>query len=320
MRISRVVASLGPAALLACATVRPPAANDVPLAAQVEAPGLLFQLLYTSADAPEVARIRAGLLSAGPRLSRWGSFRQGVWIRVFPDHESLEEAVDRRGYPWLRAWAFGDQILLQSPRSWSPVPGAAASAELDELLTHELTHALMYQLIEPEDGPLFSPDTPLEEPPLWFREGMASVTAGQGHRRLSGDDLAAWLLVHPGANLMNPSAELYRTEKEAVYGAAHRAFDLLVATSGDQAVRDVLRGVRSGARFADAFKAATGRGLSEFEQTAIRTHFAAEPEPLSGLRTWARRTRARAARAGGPSPCGCAAARSRSPGPSAPRC
>ena len=73
MRISRMVASLGPAALLACATVRPPAANDVPLAAQAEAPGLLFELLYTSADAPEVARIRAGLLSAGPRLLRWAA-------------------------------------------------------------------------------------------------------------------------------------------------------------------------------------------------------------------------------------------------------
>ena len=282
MRISRIVASLGPAALLACATVRPPAGNDVPLAAQVEAPGLLFEVLYTSADAPEVARIRDGLLSAGPRLLRWGSFRQGVWIRVFPDHQSLEEAVDRRGYPWLRAWAFGDQVLLQSPRSWNAPPGAAASAELDELLAHELTHSLMYQLIEPDEGPLFSPDAPMEEPPLWFREGMASVTAGQGHRRLSGSDLSRWLGAHPGADLLHPSQELYRTEKEAVYGAAHRAFDLLVASFGDQAVRDVLRGVRSGARFEDAFKAATGRGLSEFEQTAIRTRFAATATRSSG--------------------------------------
>ena len=279
VRILRVVATLVPAALLACATVRPPAAKDLPLAAQVEAPGLLFELLYTSADAPEVARIREGLLSAGPRLLRWGSFRQGVWIRVFPDHQSLEEAVDRRGYPWLRAWAFGDQILLQSPRSWSAGTGGA---ELDELLAHELTHSLMYQLIEPADGPLFSPDTPMEEPPLWFREGMASVTAGQGHRRLSGDDLSRWLGSHPGADLMHPSPELYRTEKEAVYGAAHRAFDLLVASFGDQAVRDLLRGVRSGARFDDAFKAATGRELPEFEQTAVRTHFAATVARSSG--------------------------------------
>lgn len=282
MRISRIVATLGPAALLACATARTPAAKDVSLAAQVEAPGLLFQVVYTPADAPEVSRIRDGLLSAGPRLQRWGSFRQGVWIRVFPDHASLEEAVDRRGYPWLRAWAFGDQVLLQSPRSWSAAPHAAVSAELDELLAHELTHALMYQLIRPEDDPPWTSDAPLEEPPLWFREGMASVTAGQGHRRLSGDDLSRWLQAHPGADLLHPPAELYRTEKEAVYGAAHRAFDLLVTRFGDQAVRDVLRGVRSGARFEDAFKAATGRRLAEFEQTAVRSHFAAAGAPASG--------------------------------------
>ena len=274
-----MVATLGPAALFACATVRPPAAKDVPLAAQVEAPGLLFEVLYTTADAPELARIREGLLSAGPRLSRWGSFRQGVWVRVFPDHQSLEEAVDRRGYPWLRAWAFGDQILLQSPRSWSAGPSAAASAELDELLAHELTHALMYQLIDPADEPLLSPDAPMEEPPLWFREGMASVTAGQGHRRLSSEELTRWLLSHPGADLLHPSPELYRTEKEAVYGAAHRAFDLLLSGCGDQAVRDVLRGVRAGARFADSFRAATGHGLSDFEAEVIRSRFEAARSP-----------------------------------------
>ena len=280
MRTSRLVAALGPALLLACATARPPsAAKDVSLAARVQGPGLLFELLYTRADEPEVGRITAGLLSVGPRLSRWGRFRQGVWVRVFPDHESLEAAVDRLGYPWLRAWAYGDQVLLQSPRSWG---SRASDEELNELLAHELTHSLMYQLIEPDDGPAWTPDAPMEEPPLWFREGMASVTAGQGHRRLSSDELAKWLLAHPGIDPLHPSPELYRTEKEAVYGAAHRAFDLLLATSGDQAVRDVFRGVRAGARFADAFKAATGHGLAEFEQTALRTRFASTAAHSSG--------------------------------------
>jgi hypothetical protein len=276
-RFSRIVAILGLGTLLACAMARP--SKDVPLAARVQAPGLLFELQYGPADAHEISRIEAGLLSAGPRLARWGSFRQGVWVRVFPDHQSLEDAVDRRGYPWLRAWAFGDQVLLQSPRSWG---GTASDEELRELLAHELTHALMYQLIAPEDGPGWTAESALEEPPLWFREGMASVTAGQGHRRLSSDELARWLAAHPGTDLLHPSAELYRTEKEAVYGASHRAFDLLVNTCGEQSVRDVFRGVRDGARFADAFKAATGRGLAEFEQDAVRTRFAAAATTASG--------------------------------------
>ncbi len=166
MRISRIVATIGPAVLLACATARAPG-KGVPLAERVQAPGLLFDVLYTSADAQEVARIRGDLLSAGPRLFRWGNFRQGVWIRVIPDHASLEEAVDRRGYPWLRAWAFSDQILLQSPRTWSAAElGPAVDLELQELLEHELTHALMYQLMAPVDDPAWTADAPLEE---WLR-------------------------------------------------------------------------------------------------------------------------------------------------------
>src|SRR5438128_7921105 len=226
------------AAVAGCAVPRLSSTPDeAPLAVEFRGPGLLFEVRYPRDHAVEAARIGGGLLAAGPRLSRWGKFQHGVTLRLLPDHESLEAMIGLHGYPWLRAWAFGDQILLQSPRSWGDPP-AAAGEEMSELLAHELTHALMYQLLQPSEGGF------PEEPPLWFREGMASVTAGQGHRRLSTDDLSQWLTAHPGADLLHPSNELYRTDKEAVYGAAHRAFDLLVSSCGDQAVRDVFRGVR----------------------------------------------------------------------------
>jgi len=273
VRFWRLCATLSPLVLVACASARIPA-REPPLARRVQAPGLLFEVVvYTRSDRNEVGRIGGGLLAAGPRLARWGSFKQGVWIRVFPDHESLEAAVHKKDYPWLRAWAYGDQILLQSPRTWNAASSAALDEELGELLAHELTHSLMYQLMEPDDGPLWTADAPLEEPPLWFREGMASVTAGQGHRRLSAEELARWVAQHPGVDVLHPSPEVYREEKEAVYGAAHRAFDLLVGVAGDQSVRDIFRGVRAGARFADAFKAATGHGLAEFEREAVRSGF-----------------------------------------------
>jgi len=73
-------------------------------------------------------------------------------------------------------------VLVQSPRSWegaAEADEATLAAALAELLAHELTHALMYQRLARGDG------APVEEPPLWFREGMASLTAGQGARRLS---------------------------------------------------------------------------------------------------------------------------------------
>ena len=269
VRLLRTLALLGPAALLACAT---PATRstpkETPLAARVEGPGLLFEVVYTGADASELPRIEHGLLAAGTRVARWGSFREGVYVHLLPDHAALEDAVDRHGYPWLRAWAFGDQVLLQSPRSWSG-EASAQDDELVELLTHELTHALMYQLMQPVTDPPWA----AEEPPLWFREGMASVTAEQGSRRLSSDELAIWIARHPGADLLRPDAALYREEKDAVYAAAHRAFDLLVHVAGEDSIRKVLRGVSGGTGFADAFRAATGYALDDFEREALRSAF-----------------------------------------------
>jgi len=96
-------------------------------------------------------------------------------------------------------------------------------------------------------------------PPVWFREGMASVTAGQGDRRMSAAELVRWTQAHPGQDLLNPSNELYRTEREAVYAAAHRAFELLLELAGDAGVREILRGVGARARsFRSAFAHATG--------------------------------------------------------------
>jgi hypothetical protein len=114
----------------------------------------------------------------------------------------------------------------------------------------------------------------VEEPPAWFREGMASVTAGQEHLRLSAQELARWTAAHPDDDLLHPSAELYRTSSGTIYAAAHRAFELLLATSGEGCVRDLLRRVSRGAPFAEAFLAATGRPLEEFERDAVRSGFA----------------------------------------------
>jgi len=101
----------------------------------------------------------------------------------------------------------------------------------------------------PADATGDDPSWALEEPPLWFREGMASVTAGQGHRRPPALDLSRWAAEHPGDDLLRPAPELYRTEKDAVYGAAHRTFELLVKTAGDDAVRQLLRRVSAGWAF-----------------------------------------------------------------------
>jgi len=260
------LAAIGAFAIAACATpARRPSSTvqrDLPLAAQARGDNAQFDLRYTSDDQGEIERLRAALVVAAAPLSRWGSFEHPIAIRVYPDHESLEAAVQRENYPWLRAWAFADRIFLQSPRSWNDPSPATVAAELRELLAHELTHALMYQLLG--GAP---------EPPLWFREGMASVTAGQGHRRPTSDELSRWIAAHPGEDLLEPLPEVYRTEKEAVYGAAHRAFELFLALAGDEGVRELLLLTRGGASFEDAFVTVTGVGLARFESQAMLARF-----------------------------------------------
>jgi hypothetical protein len=270
VRSFRLLAALGLAITVACAARRPSSTlKETPLASEVQAPGLLFQLRYQPADAAEVQRLRTELLAVAPRLSRWGQFRQGVFIQVHPDHAALEEAVNRRGYPWLHAWAYQDRIELESPRGLSEV-------QLQQLLTHELTHSLMFQLMAQRDA--WSADPP----PIWFREGMASVTAGQGNRRMSPDELLHWTEAHPGTNLLNPAPELYRTEREAVYAAAHRAFEVLLGLTGDEGVREILRDVSRGEDFARAFAHATGHKLADFEREAVRVRFDAAAAKFTG--------------------------------------
>ena len=255
-----------------CRTAAPALAVSTEMQVTVRSPGVEFELTSSRADTAELGRVGSGLLEAIGLVGRWGSLRGAVEVRLLEDHGALERVLGRPGHPWLRAWAYGDLVLLQSPRTWE---AAAQPKDLLELLAHELTHVLMYQQLEPDDGPpSWLTGVQSEEPPLWFREGMASVTAGQGPKRLSPAELRDWLAAHPGLNPLEPDAEMVRTEKEAVYGAAHRAFERLLELGGDQPVRDVLRGMRAGARFGDAFAAATGRQVATFEREALRAGFA----------------------------------------------
>ena len=226
----------------------------------MHAPGMLFQVFYQKADAAQMQRLRSELTSVAPRLSRWGTFRQGVVIQVHPDHAALEESVNRHGYPWLRGWAYQDQIQIESP-------GGLSEAQLRELLVHELTHSLMFQLMAQSD------EWSVDPPPVWFSEGMASVTAGQGYRRMPPVELLRWTEAHPGVDLLNPNATLYRDEGDAVYAAAHRAFEVLLGLVGDEGVRKILRGVSRGEEFSQAFAHATGYKLADFEHEAVRAGF-----------------------------------------------
>ncbi len=223
---------------------------------RLEVPGGAFVFEYSEQDRGEVARVEASVAKAMPVLSRWGRLREPVRVFILPTHEALEEAVDRRGYGWLRAWARYDEVFLQSPRTWGFFP--ATQRELDELLLHELTHCLMYQLAATRTS------WTRKEIPLWFREGMASFTADQGHRWPPLDELARFYDESPGLDPVGAPDGLYQLESAIVYGAAHHAFTFLIRRYGEDRVASLLRAMSGGASFPDAFEDVYGISVARF--------------------------------------------------------
>jgi hypothetical protein len=239
----------------------------------------IVQLEYEERDAGAARRVAAALEKAVPCAEQWGRLRVPVTIVLQPSHEALEAAVHRQGYRWLRAWARFDTIDLQSPRTWNLLFSPSVD-EVAELLAHELTHCVMYQ----QAGSAWS--WTYQGIPLWFREGMASVTAGQGNERPGREALRAFwarsLLAHAPdadgaqgsggaaartARAGDPIADpepLYQRDAELVYGAAHHAFAFLLERYGADRIRQVLSVMAEGHTFPPAFQHAIGISVEEF--------------------------------------------------------
>ncbi|MFZ5470426.1 MAG: peptidase MA family metallohydrolase [Myxococcota bacterium] len=215
-----------------------------------------FDIDYARGGEASAASIRGAVMRAGPKLAYWGGLREPVAIRVLATHRLLEEAVNRPGYPWLRAWARYDEVFVQAPRTWTLF--GASQAEVDELMLHELTHCVMYQLAATRTG------WTRKEIPLWFREGMASVTANQEYRWPALEELARYYEKNPGTDPVGDPESLYQGQSDIVYGAAHHTFAFLVRRYGDAAVREVLRRMQEGAAFPEAFEQSVGLSAQTF--------------------------------------------------------
>ncbi|MBJ6765753.1 hypothetical protein JGU66_33785 [Myxococcaceae bacterium JPH2] len=222
-----------------------PAPNDT-----LVLPAGQFRLAFPPRETEAAGMVRLAVEHALPRLARWGPFDAPVTLVIHPDHGSLEDAANRRGYDFLRAWARYEQIEIQSPRTWTLF--GANQAQVDEVLLHELTHSLMFQRVGDERTWM------RKDIPLWFREGMAYATAEQGYRALSLEDLARYLHEHPTVDPVAEGDRIYRDENAVVYGGAYHAFTFLVRRYGEDAVRDMLRRMRQGAQFPEAFAQAVG--------------------------------------------------------------
>ncbi len=226
-----------------------------------------FAVHFAEHDKGSDKVVERALREVSPQLTRWGGLKEPVKVHVLPDHEQLEQAVDKSGFRWLRAWARYNEVFVQSPRTWSFF--GATQQEVNETLLHELTHSVMYQ----QAGTLTT--WRRKEIPIWFREGMASYSANQGYRWPTLEDLAQYYASHPGgADPVGAAPELYQRESDIVYGAAHHAFSFLVKRYGEDAVRKILGAMSRGQVFPDAFTEAVGipaRAFTGDFQRYVRT-------------------------------------------------
>jgi len=211
--------------------------------------------------------LKEAVPQAAKVLSRWGGLQEPVRITVVNSHRELEEMVGQP-LPGISAWARRNQVMLWDPRWW-PLPlgvqehgGLAAqirATQVTDLLKHELTHSLMFQRA---GGP---PWDPANRIPFWFREGMATVTAGEGSQWPPPETLSQWLAAHPDADLLRDAPKLARTHPEIAYGAAYHAFDFLDRRYGDATVLQILDKMRVREGFPDAFKEAVGISVGSLE-------------------------------------------------------
>jgi len=222
----------------------------------------VFHITYAPDDAGSARRLVRALEEALPVAERWATLSAPVEIRVHPSHEALETATGLKRLPWVRAWARPGTLDVQSPRTWS---SGASEADLRTLIAHELTHCVVYQ------ATLGHRPGANDRMPLWFREGMASVTAGEYHRSGYEALFRFYRDRDParggsgGADPLSSPAPLMRSSSQFVYGTAHLAFQFLLDRAGEESVRGLILRMGEGLDFEEAFQAAMGLTVVEFE-------------------------------------------------------
>lgn len=218
-----------------------------------------FRLEARDLDRSTLRMLERGLQLAGSELLRWGGLEEPVTIHVLPDQRSLREAIGYPEYTWVNAWARYDTVHLQSPRSWSFMP--PRQSDVDRLLLHELSHVMLYQRVGDANA------WRSKGIPLWFDEGLASVTAQQAYRWPGLEDLARWYLANGnGDDPLRPSPTMYRRQNALVYGAAHHALTFLLQRYGEQVVIDLMDRMSEDRRFDEAFQLVIGLSRERFEE------------------------------------------------------
>jgi len=227
-------------AAIACGHIPPGPVTRSGVTVQVD--DTRVEVRHADEDAAVADQVRRLLPRAVRAASQWGSLPVSVTVTIHATHADLEAATGRTGNAWMRAWARIGAVDLQSPSTWSR--GYASDDALTQILTHELTHCVIFQAV--------GRDGRAREIPMWFQEGMASVAAGERHTLARADALPS-------------PAPLIRSDPTLVYGTADRAFRDLILRYGEPRIRQLLARLDEGRTFPAAFRDAMGVALAEFE-------------------------------------------------------
>jgi hypothetical protein len=231
-----------PLLVTALALAQAPDAGAVPRLESISAGGAVVSFAWQVGDEEVAEQVRRVLPQAVRSAARWGALPARVALTVHPTHADLEAATGRAGSPWMRAWARSGSVDLQSPRTWTR--GRATDDALTRILSHELTHCVLFEAAGREWR--------ARGVPYWFQEGMASFAAGEHHEA-----------AHPDA-IRQPGPFL-RSDPKVAYGTADRAFRELLRQFGEPRVRLLLTRLGEGQAFEAAFRDSMDESLAEFE-------------------------------------------------------
>lgn len=231
--------------------------------ASVTSPLGELKLRHSVTDLEELKLVEESLKEASTRVAHLGKLEHSITVWLLPSHAALEQAVGRP-YTWLNAWATYDTLYLQTPSSWQP--GPVTKSTLTELLQHELIHCLMYQQSASRS------DWTKKDIPLWFREGMASFYAQQGHRWPPLEALAQRFRNSQRINPLLEPEKLYAQDEETfwIYGSAHHAFAFLHRRYGESAIQTLMAHMKQGSNFPSAFERSLGVTPTAFTQDFLR--------------------------------------------------
>ena len=177
-----------------------------------------------------------GLPDAGPPIS----------VELAPDSSDLARSVD----PWVAGLAIRDSVVIFPSRSPS-----YPDSTLEDVLRHEVTHALIYRA------------TSGEPVPRWFNEGLAMTAERQW--KFSDQTRLYYQLVSGPRESLDAIDRLFSGSQQdqiRAYLISSALVRDLVAAKGDAAPGRILTKMRDGASFEAAFLDVTSTTVADADR------------------------------------------------------